>query len=287
MAIKSAIIDMVGPALSDKKRPDAELKEISIMPSTLETIDVALFKWLDEELGIFATTNKGWKKVPVVWAGSERSHQIKKEKDIRDSTGTIKLPIITVSRQSVVKDSNFKGIAWAHIPPVPDAKGGAITVSRRIGQVKTANFKNAFAYRQFEDYNRPNNKNLTVYETITMPTPTYVSLMYDIKIRAEYQQQINEILTPFIVKTGQIDNFFINNEGHKFEGFIQGDFGQGNNITNMSESERTYETSVQAKILGYLLGSGPNEERPKFTVRENAAMLNEEETEHGVQLLKV
>ena len=139
--------------------------------------------------------------------------------------------------------------------------------------MKTANFKNAFSYREFKDYNFPTNKKLTVYETITMPTPTYINLMYDIKIRAQYQQQVNEILTPFIVKTGQIDNFFIEQDNHRFEGFIEGSFGQGNNVASMSDNERTYQTSISAKILGYLMGEGSNEERPKVTIRENAVTL--------------
>jgi len=297
MGVKSTVLGYSDPSALEAEGAlsDANLKEISIMPATLETIDVALYKWLDEELDLFSTTNKGWKKVPVVWAGSERAHQIKNDKELRDSSGVLKFPMVTVSRESVVKDSNFKGVAWAHIPPVNDAKGGAINVARRIGQLKTSNFKNSFANRKFKDYNFPNDKKLTVYETMSMPVPTYVTLMYDIKIRAEYQQQINEILTPFIVSTGQIDNFFINNEGHKFEGFIQGQFGQGNNITSMSGDERTYETSIKAKILGYLIGSGPNEERPKIAIRENAvtlvqmrerASLGENETEQGKDLLK-
>ena len=275
MGVKNVTLSYSDPSAlgAEGALKDAELREVSIMPSTLETIDAALFRWLDEELDIFATTNKGWKKVPTIWAGSERAHQIKEDKDIRDSSGILKLPMITISRESVVKDSNFKGVAWAHIPPVNDAKGGAMTMARRIGHLKTANFKNAFSHREFKDYNFPTNKRLTVYETISMPTPTYITLMYDIKIRAEYQQQINEIFTPFIVKTGQIDNFFINNEGHKFEGFIQGNFGQANNVTAMSNNERTYETSIQAKILGYLLGGGPNEERPKIAIRENAVTV--------------
>ena len=41
----------------------------------------------------------------------------------------------------------------------------------------------------------------------------------------------------------------------------------------MSNDERRYETSIQIKILGYLLGSGPNEERPKITTRENLVTL--------------
>jgi|TARA_R110000823_G_scaffold66704_3_gene155914 hypothetical protein len=259
--------------MPDKVSTNASLKEVSLMPSTIETIDRALFEWLDAKLNIFSTTNKGWGKVPVVWAGAERSHQIKNDKELRDSNGVLKFPLITLSRESIIKDSNFKGVAWAHIPNKNDAKGGALTVAKTIGQVKTADLKNSHSFRQHKDYNFPSSKDLTVYNIISMPVPTYITLMYDIKIRAEYQQQINEILTPFITNTGQIDNFFINQDGHKFEGFIQGNFGQANNITSMSNDERRYETSIQIKILGYLLGSGPNEERPKITTRENLVTL--------------
>ncbi len=114
------------------------------------------------------------------------------------------------------------------------------------------------------------NKGKVAYETISMPLPTYVMVDYHVVIRTEYQQQINDIITPFITKTGQINNFFINHEGHKFEGFIQGDFGQDSNVAQLNEEERTYETNIKIKILGYLLGEGPNRERPKITIRENA-----------------
>ena len=52
-----------------------------------------------------------------------------------------------------------------------------------------------------------------------MPVPTYINVTYSVMLKGEYFQQINEMLTPFIVKTGQINNFFINADGHKFEGF--------------------------------------------------------------------
>ena len=109
-----------------------------------------------------------------------------------------------------------------------------------------------------------------VYETVTMPIPTYVVVDYDVVIRTEYQQQINDIVTPFITKTGQINNFVMRQEGHMFEGFIQGDFGQNSNVAQLNEEERMYETSIKIKVLGYLIGEGPNRERPKLTLRENA-----------------
>ena len=41
---------------------DPELKEIAFMPSTIETIDMALNDWLSEDMDIFCNTNEGWRK---------------------------------------------------------------------------------------------------------------------------------------------------------------------------------------------------------------------------------
>ena len=106
-----------------------------------------------------------------------------------------------------------------------------------------------------------------------MPIPTYINTIYNITLKAEYQQQINELMTPFITTTGQINNFFINKDGHKFEGFIQGDFGMNNNVTNFADSERMYESTISIKVLAYLIGESKNAERPKITIRENAVQL--------------
>ena len=38
----------------------------------------------------------------------------------------------------------------------------------------------------------------------------------------------------------------------------------------METDERKFETSLDIKVLGYLLGSGKNEEKPTVIIRENA-----------------
>jgi len=252
---------------------DVPLKEITFMPSTIETIDTALHNWVNEELDIFCSTNQGWKKVPIIWVLPERAYQIKDNKDLRNKDNIFTLPVLTIERNSVIKDPNMKGVVQAHIPNINDAKGGAITVARRIQQEKSANFANADAYRLYgqNTYRRKNKK--VVYETMTMPIPVYVVANYKITIKTEYQQQMNEIFTPFIVKTGQINDFFIKKDGHKFEGFIQGDFGLENNVSNLGEEERKFETTINLKILGHLIGSDKNDEQPKITIRESAAEI--------------
>jgi hypothetical protein len=248
---------------------EKKLQEIKLMPSTIETIDFALYDWLNEEMNIHCTTNEGWKKVPLVWSMAERASQIKKNKDLRDKNVFV-LPAISIERSSLIKDPNMKGVAWAHIPRQNDAKGGAITVAKRIQQEKTSNFANATSKRRFGQQTQPFDNKKVVYEYITTPIPTYVIANYKLTINTEYQQQMNEIFTPFMTYTGQINNFFITRDGHKFEGFIQNDFGLENNISNLGEEERSFKTVVDLKILGYLIGSGKNDNQPKVTKRENA-----------------
>ena len=125
----------------------------------------------------------------------------------------------------------------------------------------------------FKQPTYPYKSDKVVYETITMPLPTYVVMNYKLTVNTEYQQQMNEIVTPFLAYTGQINNFFINNDGHRFEGFVDGDFGLENNISNLSDEERKFMTSINLKVLGYLMGSDKNDEQPKMTIRESAAEI--------------
>ena len=114
--------------------------EIEFMPSSLETIDRAMLRFIDEELNLFTNTNDGFKKVPVLWVTAERAFQIKHNKDLRDKEETLILPLITVNRSTVTKEQNYRGTVFANLYPVDDEKGGTITVARQINQKKTAEF---------------------------------------------------------------------------------------------------------------------------------------------------
>ena len=271
---------------TEVKDVGGKLKEVTFMPSTLETIDRALFSFIDSELDLHVNTNKGWTKVSSIWVSAERAFQIKNNKDLRDSNGVLKLPLATIERTSVIKDPTFKGTFQAHIPDsgrnMRSVRRVNVPAGRIINQDKTSNFKNAWTARRSGDINNTTvghgqvnfpsgetSKQRTVFQTIYQPIPVYVKVMYSIKIRTEYLQQMNDVFQPFITKTGQINNFFISHEGHRFEGFIENDFAQSNNVAELGEEERSYETEIQLRILGYLMGEGPNAEKPKLSFVEN------------------
>lgn len=244
----------------------------TLEPSTIETIDIGIFNYINEVFDLHTTTNSGFKKTPVIWLGTDRLSQVKNNKEIRDSVGKIKLPLITINRDSIAKDPAFKGSFQAHIFENSDYKGGAITRARRIGQQKTrdhANAKVAKAKNNTSETGKPDDNEKIIYEYLTSPIPTYVTIMYTVVLRTEYQQQMNDLMTPFITRTGQLNTFLFTQDGHRYEAFIQSDFSENKNTTSLNEDERTFETKISIKVLGYLIGDGVNREKPQITVREN------------------
>tara|TARA_A100000172_G_scaffold44244_1_gene27180 strand:+ start:2973 stop:3923 length:951 start_codon:yes stop_codon:yes gene_type:complete len=269
--------------VGDKKVAN-ELQEIEFQPSSLETIDRAMLRFIDEDLNLFTTTNDGFKKVPVLWVTAERAFQIKHNKDLRDKEETLILPLITVNRVNVTKEQNYRGTVFANLYPVNDAKGGTITVARQINQQKTAQFQNAQANRKIGGNTPPtvsnkmlntNKRNMstakTVYETITIPIPTWIKVNYQISLRTEYQQQMNELIRPFLTIPGNSRTpKMIEAEGHSYEIFIDGGFSNNSNQASIGMEQRNYETDITIEVLGYLIGEGENQERPKIVKRENA-----------------
>jgi hypothetical protein len=252
-------------------------------PSSIETIDYAMFEWLNEVMNVFCTTNDGWSKVPCIWVSGERSGQ--RANRIRTRSGMLNFPLMTIERTSITKDLGKKGVFFGNVPGVPDYKGGSITIARRIKQDKTANFLNADASRRFgvngevvptggqiNFPSRKKNKKI-VYEQISIPMPVYLDVGYTITIQTEYQQQMNEITQPFMAKTFGVNQFIVNKDGHYFESFMDSDFAQSNNVNNMGEERRTFNTVINMKTLGYIVGQGKNDPQPSRVIRENAVEI--------------
>jgi hypothetical protein len=243
-------------------------KEFSVEPSSIETIDLAMYDWLDKQLNLFTTTNSGWKKVPVIWILGERSHQIKNNSSLRDTQGTFIFPVITVERTAINKDLNKKGIVWSALPEYDDVKGGTLEIGNRIVQDKSTNFARSTNLKKHNQLNYPNKNNKIVYQSISIPLPVYVNLTYVIEIKTEYQQQMNQLIQPFLTIPGGVNRVWVENSGHKYEAFIKGDISQENKTKDMGQEERMFVTKINIEVLGYLIGQGDNQNKPKVVVRE-------------------
>ena len=251
-------------------------RDVPRFKSSLEDVDFAVYKFVDEVMNIQVSTNKGFKKTPVIWSGSERAHNIKDDDINRDSSGMIILPV-SIERTSVKKDEDSRVIPYSKLDPVNDLKGGLLTVNRVIQQDKTRNFANSDALRRAGQNNFPlykKDKNgKVVYETITIPIPVYVTVGYKIVLRTEYQEQMNDLLTPFIRVSNGHKRVTVEHNSNQYEAFFEEDYAMDNNISAYETNERKYETSIGLNVFGYLIGDEKNQKQPRVVRRENAVQI--------------
>jgi len=242
-------------------------KGINLTPTVIETVDSAFFDYINS-LEINCNTNEGWQKIPIIWSSAERSYQIKNNKKLRDKNGALVPPIISLERLSITKDPNKKGNFQANLSPKDDRH----YITKVLNQDKTSNFANADAAKS----NGPNfatgkkNKKV-VYEHIAVPIPIYVVCEYKINLLTGYQAQMNEALQPFIAKTAQ-NYFIIKKDGYRFECFMDQNFAQDNK-SDFTEEERKFTTSINIKVLGYVITQGQNEEKEFKKIDENAVEI--------------
>lgn len=248
----------------------------NVSQSNLENMDTAIYKWIDEEINPFCTTNKGWRKVPIRWATAERARLSKDQKapvdGVQDPQRTLIFPIVSIERTSITKDLNKKGAFWANLPNEKGkGAGGAYAVARRIQQDKTGNHQNAYRLRDRKQLNFKLEKQdkRVIWEYHKVPHPIYIELGYQVKIRAEYQQQMNEIVQTFISIGKNINYHCVDCSNHRYEIFVDSDFSQDNNINSMDEEERKYETTVSMRMLAAMQGEGPNQEYPQKVLVES------------------
>jgi len=251
---------------------------ITFDPSTLETIDKAVHKFVNETINAHTLGNNGFSKVPVLWLGTERAYQIKNNKELRDKVGKLKLPLITITRTNVIRDE-MRGSYQSYYPVERGVAGGAVQITRTINQRKTRNIVNAKVKLQntgsstgrlIEDGEIVDNRQI-VYDTITIPKPTYVTCHFEVNIRTEYQQQMNDIVPPFIIDQKNI--YPIDQDGHQYELFILEDYNLSNNLATLGVDERMFTAKVNFKVLGYLVGDGINQNRPQIVKRQNAVKI--------------
>ena len=251
--------------------------ELALTPSSLETVDTGLYQYIDEVINVHTKTNKGFEKVPIIWLGSERSFQIKSNQLLRDKVGKLILPMISINRETFELDTGFQGAIKENLLASSDYKGGSFKIASVINHEKTRNFANkdkAKRLKNGQETGKFKNKKI-VYDEYYVPTPVYFNVSYSLTFRTEYEQQMNDLIMPFIKLRGNSpsNSFFYTIDNHRYEAFIDSSFNENQNSTNLGEEERMFETKTTVKVLGYLTGEGTNRNKPKVTKRETVVEI--------------
>ena len=92
-------------------------------------------------------------------------------------------------------------------------------------------------------------------------------------MKTEYQQQMNDILAPFLTRAGTPSRFNIKYEGNSYEAFVSPTFNNESNNAGLGTDERLFKTTASITVLGYIIGEDKNQETPVVTRRESAAEI--------------
>jgi len=252
-----------------------------LAPSTISTIDEALYEYINTKLNIYCTSNEGFTKVPVKFAAAERSFQIKEDSTAREFGRTLKYPVISITKSSINNNPTNKGRYGVYIPPyfASSESPASINIARVVNQDKTKNFANANAIRKsatgasanYQTF--PGNNKQIVYETLSIPMPTFIETSYTINLISNFQEQMNEMLSPFLSNHSTPTVFPIFNDKNRYEAFITPEYNIESNAEGLNLDERTFTTSITISVLGYLVGSDKNQETPNVVVRQSAAKV--------------
>lgn len=225
----------------------------TLKKSTLEDIDTAFFDFFDKSLDIHVEDNNGNnKKVPVIIASSERWAIMKGNKTkIRDSANTLVLPIISVRRLDFEKVQD----AWAL-----GRYFKTIGYTKVVNEFDTVNRANSFNARRMNNLVPTNNmlEKAPVYEMIEIPYPIFVKINYSVNIWTQYIIDMNNILEKIWAKTndsaaGSNQIQICSRTDNKYVAFLEQNATNESNVEDYSDAERIIRTTLQFKVLAYLL----------------------------------
>ena len=102
----------------------------------------------------------------------------------------------------------------------------------------------------------------------------YVEVAYEVKLIAEYQSQMNQMLEAFMGNLSTPVAFTIKHNGHTYEAFGDETFTNEGNNGGLGLEERIFKSSTNITVLGYIIGANKNDKVPTVTIRESAAEVS-------------
>ena len=264
--------------------------ELSIPPVGIEDADAALFNLFDKEIPFQVSTSdknrEELKRVPVIFASAEKWALSKKSRAIRDKTGSLILPLITVVRttiqQSSQEDTAGRGI---------NQQTGEILVQRRLDKSDRGyqNLINRMLIKHQTNLavtpaladdgqlstdrtlgslvNDPTiidggvmlaDKQNNIYETLVLPSPQFFTALYEVTFWTQYTVQMFQLIETLISSFLPQGNAWRLDtpKGYWFVATVDGNvYNAENNVEDMSQEERLIKYKFTVKLPGYILAT--------------------------------
>lgn len=253
-------------------------------------VDKAMFNLFDKDNQIFITSRDDEssdqynKRVPVVFATGERFALRERRNPIRDKSGALILPIISVRRTGISQAKENMGSAIGQ-------DTGDFVIKQRLStkDPRYQNIINKRGLRNQQNVSSPNNfLNATtesgansgtvasrrglgrlqeqtldpdlgrnIYEVITVPFPKRYVVTYEIIFWTSYQSQMVEMLEKVMTNyDGQGQTYKLTlDKGYYFVAYFDDEIQSQDNYEEFTNDERMHRYMFTAKVPAYLVAN--------------------------------
>lgn len=258
------------------------------MPSVgIDDVDRALFSFFDSDLKLMVSFKKSGivKKVPVIFAAGERWAMFKKGRALRDSTGALILPLVTIVRKDIAQDIK-NDITGRGI----NQQTGELVIKRKLAATDRAyqniinklgipNQQNASSDTSYVSTTRETGENRfdvdvvqgglmaqkfgkNIWEIITIPSPQFFTITYELTFWTQYMEHANQIMSKMMSAYLPTANGTFRLEtpaGYWFIAKIENNqFMSEGNAEDSTSDERIIKYKAIIKVAGYsILSDAP------------------------------
>ena len=246
------------------------VEDFSELPACgVEDVDRAIHDLFANKLPFYYNQDKETKRVPAIFASGERAVILKKRKALRDESGALILPVISIYRTGFEQDPQGYGLS---------PTGKEIVIKRKI-------YKNNAAYKRERNFENLSNADYTIkeqvssgnfskreyslgqanpsiatnkqniYEYYTIPVPRFFKVTYEVTFWCQFQTQLNDMTEALMdfYNTPARSFMLESDKGYKFTSNFAADIDLDINTDNMNDSERIIKGTIQVESYGYVI----------------------------------
>lgn len=237
--------------------------DFEVPSCTVEDVDRSLFELFDKQLPFQYKHNDGQRRAPVVYASGERFAVLRRKKPLRDKSGALILPLISIMRTNVQQTHSYQGGISETKPQV---------VRRRLSE-KDPLYQRLINKQGLENSDDlattgiatsgvlktrsravGSNDNRAIYEVITIPPVKYFTATYEVTFWAQYTQQMNDMVSALmhLYQWNPQRTFRLETpKGYWFVGYVGEQLTSGDNFDSFTDDERLVKYSFEVVVPAY------------------------------------
>jgi hypothetical protein len=244
--------------------------DIQIASCAIEDVDRALFNLFNKDIALFYNIDGTQKRIPVIFATGERFALLRRKKALRDKSGVLILPLISITRNAI---SQTTSLSHSQNQPIVIKKRLSESDPQYQNLINRESIKNqdnvsseahrtstttgslggTVATRRLES-KKPFGIGENIFEIITIPPPKFFTATYEVTIWTQYTQQMNNVITSIMSgyhdyngRTYRIET----DKGYWFVAKFDDGISYDSNYEDFSDEERIVRYSFSVTVPGY------------------------------------